>query len=101
MVASRTAEIGVRIALGAERRAVRWLILREALLLVGTGMALGLPVCYASVRGLSSLLYGISSIPAIPLLASTVVLCAVAVTAALIPAHRASSIDPMVALRHE
>lgn len=101
LVASRTAEIGVRIALGAERRAVRWLILREALLLVGTGMALGLPVCYASVRGLSSLLYGISSIPAIPLLASTVVLCAVAVTAALIPAHRASSIDPMVALRHE
>ena len=100
-VTSRTGEIGIRIALGAERHAVRWLVLREAFLLVGTGIALGLPVSYASVRGLSSLLYGISPIPAIPLVVSTVVLFAVTAAAALIPAHRASSVDPMVALRHE
>ena len=100
-VASRTGEIGVRIALGAERPAIRWLVLREALLLVGAGIALGLPICYAGVRILSSLLYGISPMPVIPLLASTLVLSCVAVAAALIPAHRASSVDPMVALRHE
>jgi predicted permease len=101
LVASRTSEIGVRIALGAERSFVRWLVLREALLLVGMGIALGLPVCYAGVRIVSSLLYRISPMPVIPLVASIVVLCCVAVTAALIPAHRASSVDPMVALRQE
>ena len=101
LVASRTAEIGVRIALGAERSAVRWLILREAFLLVGTGIAIGLPLCYAEVRGVSSLLYGIPSVPTPPLLISMIVLGAVTVTAALIPAHRASSVDPMIALRRE
>jgi hypothetical protein len=100
-VASRIGEIGVRIALGAERSAVRWPILREALLLVGTGIALGLPACYAGVRILSSLLYGISPLPAIPFLVSAIVLCCVAAAAAFIPAYRASSVDPMVALRHE
>ncbi len=101
LVASRTGEIGIRIALGAERRAVRWLVLREALVSVGTGIALGLPLCYAGLRAASTLLYGVSPIPAIPLLASTAVLCVAAVTATLIPAYRASSVDPMVALRQE
>jgi putative ABC transport system permease protein len=101
LVASRTGEIGIRIALGAERGAVRWLILREALLLVGAGMAVGLPVCYGGVRELSSLFYGVSPVSTIPLLASIVILCAVAVTAALIPANRASAVDPIVALRQE
>ncbi len=100
-VTSRTAEIGVRIALGAERRTVGWLILREALLLVGTGIAFGLPVCDATLRILSSLLYGVSPKSAIPLITSTAVLFTVAVAASLIPAYRASSVDPVIALRHE
>ncbi len=100
-VESRTSEIGVRIALGAERRAVGWLVVREALLLVGVGIAAGLPLCYWCVRAMSGLLYGIAPVPVIPVLLSTAVLCGVAAVAALLPAHRASAVDPMVALRHE
>lgn len=100
-VTSRSAEFGVRIALGAQPGAVRWLIVREALLLVGSGIALGLPLCWLSIRSISSLLYGISPLPVIPLLLALSVLCVVAAAAALIPAHRASSVDPMLAIRSE
>jgi ABC-type antimicrobial peptide transport system permease subunit len=100
-VTGRTGEFGVRIALGAERGAISWLVLREALLLVGTGIAIGLPICYAGVHAVSTLLYGISPLPTVLLLVSVTILGAVSVSAALIPARRASLIDPIVALRQE
>jgi predicted permease len=100
-VAGRTAEIGVRIALGAQPAAVSGLVLREALLLVGMGVALGLPISYACSRAVSGLLYGVAPLSAVPLLASVLVLAAVAALAALIPARRAVSVDPMAALRQE
>ncbi len=100
-VAARTGEFGVRMALGAERAVIGWLVLREALVLVGTGIALGLPLCYFGLHALSKVLYGISPLPIVPLLLSMIVLCAVSVGASLIPARRASLIDPIMALRQE
>jgi ABC-type antimicrobial peptide transport system permease subunit len=100
-VTGRTGEFGVPIALGAERAAIRWLVLREARLLVGTGIALGVPICYIGLHALSTLLYGISPLPTVPLFISMIVLCAVSVSAALIPARRASLVDPIIALRQE
>lgn len=100
-VANRTGEIGLRIALGAERGYVCWFVIREACILVGTGIVIGLPFCYVSARALSGLVYGIAPAPLVPLLLSSLVLLVVAGTAALIPTYRASSVDPVIALRHE
>ena len=101
LVTGRTGEFGLRMALGAGRASISWLVLREALLLVGTGMAVGLPICYVGVRALATLLYGISPIPGVPLLIATIVLGAVSIGAALIPARRAGLLDPILALRQE
>lgn len=100
-VTMRTGEIGVRMALGAARRDVVWLVLKEALVLVGLGMAIGLPAVAASVRFVSSLLFGAN--PADPWLIAlgAITLTAVAVLAAFIPARRASRTEPMNALRSE
>jgi predicted permease len=100
-VASRTAELGLRIALGARAAAVSRLVLREALLLMGTGVAIGLPICYACAHTASNLLYGVAPLSVVPLLISVLVLAAVSALAALVPVHRAVSVDPMIALRQE
>ena len=100
-VARRTPEIGVRMALGAERRQVRWLILRESLALVAVGLLLGLPAAYLSSRFIESLLFGLESTDPRALAAAASVMVAVALAAAYVPARRASRIDPLVALRAE
>ncbi len=100
-VVMRTGEIGIRIALGAARRDVTWLVIKEAVLLVGTGLAIGLPLCFATNRALAHLLYGIAPVPVLPLLVSLAVLVAVAALAALLPVSRATAVDPMIALRYE
>ena len=100
-VTNRTGEIGLRIALGAERWYICWMVIREACILVGTGVLIGLPFCYFSARALSGLVYGIAPAPIVPLALSSLILLVVAGTAALIPAYRASSVDPIIALRHE
>jgi predicted permease len=101
IVARRRKELGLRLALGAEPAGVLWIVMREVLLLLGIGLAVGIPAAIALGRYVSSQLYGIQ--PNDPWIAiSTVVLLAVVSTAAgLIPANRASKIDPILALRYE
>ena len=100
-VTTRTGEIGVRMALGAARVDVLWMILKEALVLVALGIAIGLPAVFAAVRVVSSLLFGPN--PGDPMLVAlgALSLIGVAAVAAIVPAHRASRTDPMNALRYE
>ena len=100
-VTRRTPEIGVRIALGAERRQVRWLILRQSFGLVGLGLLLGIPGAAASARLLDSLLFGLSPYDWRALAVAVVLLVAVGLAAAYFPARRAARIDPLTALRAE
>jgi predicted permease len=97
----RTREVGIRMALGAERRAVLGMVLREGLKLVGAGLATGLLASVALTRLLSSLLFEVRPSDLATLLCVTLVLAAVALVATWLPAWRASRVDPMVALRYE
>jgi len=100
-VAQRTAEIGLRVALGADRRRVRWLILRESLVLLAAGIAIGIPAALAAAKAMAGLLYALS--PADPriMVGAMAAVVLVTVSASYIPAWRASRVDPMVALRYE
>ena len=100
-VASRTNEIGIRMALGAKSRDVLWLILREAVWLVLIGVAVGLPMIIATSRLVSTLLYGLKPTDPTSLVLAALVLFVVAMGAGYIPARRATRVDPMVALRYE
>jgi len=100
-VARRTPEIGIRVALGAERGDVLWLVLRESLVMVAAGLAVGLPSALAITRLARSAVYGIEPGDPVSFVAGTVALLTVASVAAWLPARRAAHIDPLVALRHE
>jgi len=100
-VAQRTSEIGVRMALGAERSRVLRMILSEALGLLAAGLVLGAIVLTVTVRFVQGMLYGVSTFDPIRLAAITAVLALVAIIAGLFPALRAASIDPIQALRAE
>jgi putative ABC transport system permease protein len=100
-VASRTNEIGIRMALGAKSRDVLWLILREAVWLVLIGVAVGLPIIMAVTRTVATLLYGLNANDPTSLGLGAIVMVAVALGAGYIPARRATRLDPMVALRYE
>ncbi len=101
VVARRRKELGLRMALGAEPGTVLWLVMKEVLVLLSIGLAIGIPAAIGLGRYVSAQLYGIT--PNDPWLAgSTVVLLTlVSAAAGLIPAHRASRIDPILALRYE
>jgi ABC-type antimicrobial peptide transport system permease subunit len=100
-VARRTNEIGIRMAMGAERARVLILVMRSALGQVACGMAIGIPVALAGGRILADQLYGVSNYdPMIVGLAATV-LAACSVVATALPASRASGVDPVIALRYE
>ena len=100
-VARRTREIGLRMALGARQGALLWMVMREAFGLLGLGLALGLPCAYLLSRGLSSQLFGVVPADLGTAAVASITLVAVAAGAALVPARRASTIDPIQALRHE
>jgi macrolide transport system ATP-binding/permease protein len=100
-VARRTAEIGIRMALGAPRRRVVWNVLREVLLMAMAGIAISLPVALAASKLVDSFLFGLKRYDPFALSVAALVLFAAALVAGFIPARRASRIDPMRALRHE
>jgi predicted permease len=100
-VNSRTAEMGIRMALGAGPETVLHLIIREAVTLVLAGILIGLPGAFAASRLVSGLLFGLSPADPLSMVASVTVLTAVALLAGYLPARRAARIDPMEALRCE
>jgi predicted permease len=98
-VARRTREIGVRIALGAARSDVLWLVMKDALLLIVLGIGVALPLAVALTRLVKAQLYGITPNDPLSLISATVVIFSVALIAGYVPARRATTIDPMRALR--
>jgi putative ABC transport system permease protein len=101
MVVQRTKEIGIRMAIGAERVDVLGLILREAGLLTVTGLVIGAGLALGAAQAAKSLLYGLKPRDPLTLVAAVVVLSAVAAFASFWPAYRASKLDPLIALRYE
>ena len=100
-VGRRTREIGIRMALGAQKSDVLSLVLRESLVLVLIGVAIGLGATFYVMRSMESLLYGVSATDPITLVVISLLLVSVALAAAYLPARRAAKIDPMTALRYE
>jgi len=101
VVNQRTREIGIRLALGATRVSTIWLVLRDALLMIAVGTAIALPCVWALGRLVESQLYDVRPTDPVTVFASTLVLCSTALGAALIPARRASRLNPTDALRVE
>jgi len=101
VVTQRTREIGIRLALGARRSSVIWLVLRDALAMVVCGISIGLPVVWALGRLVESRLYDVKPFDPTVIAAGTLALGAAGLGAAFIPARRASGVNPTDALRAE
>lgn len=101
VTSQRTHEVGIRMAIGAQRSDVLRLVLRQGLTLVAIGLAIGLSFSFAATRFLSSLLFQISSIDPITFAGVSLLLISVAAFACYLPARRATQVDPLIALRHE
>ena len=101
LVTRRSNEIGVRMALGANRSSVMRMVLRESLLLVAIGLVIGVPAASAGDRLVSSMLFGLRANDFFSFCLAIALLLAVAAPAGFLPARRASRVDPVVALRHE
>jgi putative ABC transport system permease protein len=101
LVAQRTREMGIRLALGAQRRDLLKLVLGQGLTLTMIGVAAGLALALALTRFLSSLLFGVSAADPITFAAIALLLSVVALMASYLPARRAMKVDPITALRHE
>jgi ABC-type antimicrobial peptide transport system permease subunit len=100
-VSRRTNELGIRMALGAQKKDVLWLVLREAFWQVAIGVVIGIPLAMAGARLIASLLFGVEATDPITISISALVMLAVALLAGYIPARRATKVDPLVALRTE
>jgi len=100
-VTRRSAEIGIRMALGAQRRGVVWMVLREVLLLVAVALAISVPAALATSKFIESFLFGMKGNDIVALTAAAVILAGAATLAGYLPARNASRIDPLAVLRHE
>jgi predicted permease len=100
-VSRRSAEFGVRMALGASPRQVLWIIARESLVLSVAGIGLGLPLAIVGARLLRSFFFGLAPGDPVTLILAVLATCIVVIVASVIPARRATRVDPLVALRYE
>jgi putative ABC transport system permease protein len=100
-VNQRRHEIGIRMALGAKRMTVLWMVLREGMLIIAVGIVLGLAGAFGLGRLMKGLLFGIRPTDPTTFISVVAVLTAVAASACFVPAHRAASIDPSLALRND
>ena len=100
-VARRTSELGIRLALGAQSRALLWMILRECIVLLAIGLAIGIPVALSSTHVLKSLLFELSPLDPVAISVAIAAVAVMTIAAAWLPARRATMIDPMKALRTE
>jgi predicted permease len=100
-VERRTSEIGIRMALGARAVRILWMVLREVIVLAALGLAIGVPLVVAGSRFVKSFLYGIEPNDPLAIGFAVIILLFAGLIAGLIPARRASLIDPMVAIRHD
>jgi macrolide transport system ATP-binding/permease protein len=100
-VARRTGEIGIRMALGAQRSAVVWMVLREVIVLAAVGTAISLPMALGTSKFVESFLFGMKPNDPLALALAVATLLSAALLAGYMPARKASRIDPMIALRHE
>jgi predicted permease len=100
-VAQRTNEIGIRMALGADRQNIVAMVLREMLIIVSAGLIVGLPIAWFSSRALQSQLFGLSPHDAVSLAVAILTIIAVSAMAGFLPARRAAKVEPMEALRYE
>jgi ABC-type antimicrobial peptide transport system permease subunit len=101
VVARRRKELGLRLALGAAPGGVLWLVMREVVVLLAIGLAIGVPAAIGAARFVSTQLYGVQPNDPWMAVGTVAVLAVVSAAAGLIPAHRASRIDPLLALRYE
>ncbi len=101
MVARRTREIGIRMALGAGQRSVVWMVMRETLILAGIGVGIGLLGSYGVTRWIQAQLFGVQPTDLLTMAGASLGIAAVAALAGFIPARRATGVDPMTALRWE
>ena len=100
-VARRTTEIGIRMAIGAERRHVLWMMLRESVALMTVGIVIGLPLALAAARWIKSFLFGVPFSDPLAIAGAVLLIMLLALLAAYLPARRATKIDPIRALRYE
>jgi ABC-type antimicrobial peptide transport system permease subunit len=101
LVSRRTREIGIRLAMGAQRQNVFWMVFREGAKFYAVGLTLGLVGSFATTRLLASELYGVSTLDPLTYIAVAFVMALVTVLACYVPARRAMRVDPLVALRCE
>lgn len=100
-VSRRTPEIGVRMALGAQRSEVLWMILRETLLISVAGIVVGVPLAVAGAQLMRSMLFGVGTGDAVSFVCALAGVAVVALVASAVPGRRAASVDPIIALRYE
>ena len=91
----------MRMALGAERTTVRWMVLKQSLMLAGAGLALGLPAAIFGTTVVQSMLYGLTARDPMTVGGAAIIMTGVSLAAAYVPARRASRVNPIVALRAE
>jgi ABC-type antimicrobial peptide transport system permease subunit len=101
MVARRTREIGIRMALGAAQRSVLWMVLRETLALAGVGVGIGFVGAAVLTRLIQTQLFGVKPMDPVTMAAACLGIAAVTAVSGYVPARRATEIDPMTALRWE